>query len=650
MSESPIISGTLQDLDLSVVMDVTCLGRQTLRLEVTSASGAMIGFVVLKAGRIISAEAGVHRGPAALAVILNAEAHARFRVVRDATDAKSAAAFAMVGEPLDFSRAASELFAEGTEPKIRVMEGSLGDFDVPTLLQTIGMGRTFVEVDVLSEAGQPIGSVILKAGKIMAARAGSFEGLQAVRELLDSPKNFQFAVFRIDEQSCKGLQNADPVGGLGQVLMDAQPRAHRPTRPLHINSDAEDRTPIMSGLLSDFDVPTLLQTLGAGRQYVGLEVLDRGFVVGTIMIKAAMVMTAAAGDLTGMPAFRKLVRSPASCGFNVYRKNSVVPQNAPLGPMHVLLMTAMEPEVGRRPSRNPPADDRVAVMSGHLTDFGVATLLETLTQNRQHTLVEFIRNNRVFGSIHLKAGMVCAARAGEQVGVPAFHALVAAPPDGEFCVFRTQAVDVSMPLGPLSDLLRGDIWAANTTVSSIPAEPESRPNAVATETTRAKRSHGPWIGAAIFISAIAAALLWVWWPQAPVEAPVVGMSVEPILPADRPSVPVDEPIPAAPAPPLEAQPVPKPPAPPATEAPPVQPVPPVLEAKPHASSPSPEPLRRMSTRTAQSMLAKLGYPVGPIDNIYGPRTRAALSAFQTAEGLDATGALTPATIRALMAK
>lgn len=659
MSQPAILSGTLQDLDLSMVMDVTSLGRQTLRLEVISASGAMIGFVVLKAGRVVSAQAGSHRGQAALALILHAEARAQFRVVRDTTDVTALAPVAMVGEPIAYSRTSSSSFAEGTQPKIRVMEGSLSDFDVPTLLQTIGMGRSYIEVDVLSESGEAIGSVFLKSGKVVSAHAGSFEGLQAVRQLVDCPKHFQFAVFRVDDQLSKGLQSVDPVGGLSQVLMEAVP--HSPRLPAA--GGVADRTPIMAGLLSEFDVPTLLQTVGSGRQFIGLEVHEHGVPIGHIMVKAGMVMSAEAGALTGVAAFRKLVQSPVTCGFNVFRTNAATDASEPLGPMQRLLMLAMEPDQQPPPSE-PSTAERIAVMAGDLAEVGMVELLEALTQNRQHTVVEIARHHHVLGAIHLKAGMVCGATMGAQKGVPAFHSLLGVPADSRFCVFRqARATEVPMPLGTVADLVRSATGGFGATASVPALGPDVAPQAEAPEAVAApqavapqpiapaKRRGAPWIGVGIVVVAVAAGVFTLWpkQPAAPVTPPepsIVSMAVQESPPPVSSSVPVRQ-DPVVAAPPTVAQleaPTPAP----VRQAPPVVATPPV--AAPQPALPTPAPVRAMTIRQAQTLLAKLGYAVGPVDNILGPKTRAALTAFQSAQGLEATGAIDAATVRVLAAK
>jgi N-acetyl-anhydromuramyl-L-alanine amidase AmpD len=55
-------------------------------------------------------------------------------------------------------------------------------------------------------------------------------------------------------------------------------------------------------------------------------------------------------------------------------------------------------------------------------------------------------------------------------------------------------------------------------------------------------------------------------------------------------------------------------------------------------------LRKFNQRLQQE-LKNQGYNTGPIDGIVGPRTRAALKAFQVKHGLDGTGKLDVKTLR-----
>ncbi|MGE0871205.1 MAG: DUF4388 domain-containing protein [Kofleriaceae bacterium] len=749
MTAAPILAGTLQDLDLSMVMDVTSLGRQMLRLEVTHANGSMIGYVVLKAGRVISAHAGNISGPSALAAILNADGTARFRVVRENQDVPIGAPMGLVGEPLPLARASQPVISTSDSSRVRVMEGSLAEFDVPTLLQTIGMGRAYIELDVFSQDGRAIGSVFVKSGKVVSAQAGDMEGIQAIRELLDSPKNYQFAVFRIDPQASASLATAEPLGGLHHVLMDAQPRGARPTRPQEYNaveaqprgarptkpqefSQIAGRTPVMEGLLSEFDVPTLLQTLGSGRQFLGLELSEHGKVVGTIHVKSGMVIAATTGTMNGFPAFRKLINLPGHCQFNVYRSTGALPTEEPIGPIHRLLMNATEPVetngatkhppaavhaptlMGIAPAVTPPAPaptpapaapavaaptprlpepepipsgpDRVPVMSGSVADFGVRMLLETLTTNRQHTLVEIVRGQKVLGNIQVKAGMVCSARTDSHSGRAAFETLINVPNDCKFRVYRrVGAVSINDPLGTVLELL-----AAPATAEPMPVVSHSATHHVAEHVEPRKQSRvGIWISAAVVVVAAAGFMLWnstkdgsqrvasgvpergvvdmpAPMPEPTVVAPVPTPEPEPVASPEPVAVKQPEPAPepaAVKQPEPAAEPVavkqPEPtPEPVAVKQP--EPTPEPVAVKP--AEPKPEPVAvkppevkrppavKEPVRRAQYVLRKLGYKVGPVDNIYGKMTKSALEEFQRAESLPETGELDDQTMRALAAK
>jgi peptidoglycan hydrolase-like protein with peptidoglycan-binding domain len=59
------------------------------------------------------------------------------------------------------------------------------------------------------------------------------------------------------------------------------------------------------------------------------------------------------------------------------------------------------------------------------------------------------------------------------------------------------------------------------------------------------------------------------------------------------------------------------------------------------------PARQPFLLEAQRALRDLGYDPGPIDGIFGPRTRAALEKYQTTERLPATGVLDGLTLERL---
>ena len=59
------------------------------------------------------------------------------------------------------------------------------------------------------------------------------------------------------------------------------------------------------------------------------------------------------------------------------------------------------------------------------------------------------------------------------------------------------------------------------------------------------------------------------------------------------------------------------------------------------------PARQPLVREAQRALRDLGYDPGPIDGLFGPRTRTALAKYQTSERLPVTGDLDAITLERL---
>src|SRR5689334_19862253 len=76
-----LVAGSLAELPLPEVMQVTSLGRHAARVEVHAPAGSLLGTVVLKAGRIASASVGASCGHVALRALLAAPPESQFAVL-----------------------------------------------------------------------------------------------------------------------------------------------------------------------------------------------------------------------------------------------------------------------------------------------------------------------------------------------------------------------------------------------------------------------------------------------------------------------------------------------------------------------------------------------------------------------------------------
>jgi chromosome partitioning protein len=128
------------------------------------------------------------------------------------------------------------------------------------------------------------------------------------------------------------------------------------------------RTGVMRGRLREFDLGQVLQVVGIGRQYTGVEILDDTMVLGTIFVKSGKVVCVEANGKDGREALFDLFRH-SDGNFAVYRTEMPPALPEPLGAVQVLLMEALEKRAERR--TEPPAieqSDPMATADGRPFD------------------------------------------------------------------------------------------------------------------------------------------------------------------------------------------------------------------------------------------------------------------------------------------
>lgn len=97
---------------------------------------------------------------------------------------------------------------------------------------------------------------------------------------------------------------------------------------------------VMQGSLREFDLADVLQVVGLGRQYTGVELSLGGGRTGTIFVKSGQVVSASANEHEGREAFRDLFHTTEG-DFFVFRDETPQELPDPIGPLSTLLMDAV---------------------------------------------------------------------------------------------------------------------------------------------------------------------------------------------------------------------------------------------------------------------------------------------------------------------
>lgn len=120
---------------------------------------------------------------------------------------------------------------------------------------------------------------------------------------------------------------------------------------------------VMQGHLSEFDLAAVLQVVGLGRQYTGVEVHREDGRAGTIFVKSGVVVSVHAPPAEGKEAFFEMFGDTQG-RFFVFRTETPPQLPEPLGPMHRLLMEAASTPPPARVKR--PSSPEITVAASEL--------------------------------------------------------------------------------------------------------------------------------------------------------------------------------------------------------------------------------------------------------------------------------------------
>jgi len=188
-----------------------------------------------------------------------------------------------------------------------VMEGSLAEFDLVSVLQTVSIGRQYTAIELEDERGDVVGTMAVKAGQVLAASAPGANGIAAVRRLVRA-RSHRFRVYRE-----RGGDVSMHIGSVPDVLMEA----------IAEEDAGEPEAVLMEGSLRQFDLSQLLEAVSLGRQCIGIDLYDeRGRRRGAVCVKGGQILLAEHGQRKGAHALGELLEGMRDGRFVVFKTTS----------------------------------------------------------------------------------------------------------------------------------------------------------------------------------------------------------------------------------------------------------------------------------------------------------------------------------------
>jgi hypothetical protein len=595
----PILAGDLSDFDVRSLMSAFSLGRQVMTIEVLNTRGGCEGRIVMQGGRVLSASAAGQTGAGAVRHLLQASRTARFQVLREAPEAFSRVQH--IGTLAEVTGEQGDRLREAARPRTRVMEGSLSDFDVATILQVVSTARQHTVMEVVDLAGARVGAIQLKAGMVVSAEAGTHEGVAAIRQLLRAPASLRFAVFREADEGAE----LPLVGPLDEVLLRAATEGPPPP-------------PRRSGVHRAVPAPQARPEQSAHAP-------------------SSKQATAPVPEAATVP-----MPPPASFGSRADPRASTAPCDGDDEGLDLEdEVTTINDRRSLLPDAPQPATAEVTpVLDGSLRDFDLCSVLQVAGISRQLTSVRiFDEQRQPVGEVRLQGGQIVAVSAPGQRDLAALRLLLHAPRDFLFSVVRHAQQPSGLALTALGSVIE---LLQQASVRPPVSDDELRFGAQAAsvlpDVQRQRRRWTFGLGTGLALAAAAA----LWALRAPgtdgddasirAQAPSGAEGAAPVRtsPAASTAAAAVLPAPVAPVDPSEVR--------PSAAAPRVEPIP--------AGTPIVTPAAergRPQVASMQGGLKLLGFHPGPVDGVIGPLTRAAIAAFQRAEGLRDDGELSAPT-------
>jgi chromosome partitioning protein len=220
------------------------------------------------------------------------------------------------------------------------MEGSLDEYDLVSVVQTVGAARHPARLELRDERDELVGCIQLQAGQIVDAQADELLGLEAVRRLLKTPRPRQFYVYRTPP-----VESPERVGPVTLVLAQVLSQSVPPP---------PDSPPVLlQGNLAEVNLRDVAVAVSLGRICVGIEVFSPdGRRVGAMYLRGSKVLFASWGRSSGAEALKELLRPRRDGRFVMFRSTDAR-LGEPIADLTELLRPKLRPE-STRPAQPPP--------------------------------------------------------------------------------------------------------------------------------------------------------------------------------------------------------------------------------------------------------------------------------------------------------
>lgn len=80
-----------------------------------------------------------------------------------------------------------------------VLEGSLAEFDLRSVVAVVSTSKRLTGVELTDDSAAVVGTLFVKADRIVAARMGALSGRDAVHKLVTAERAARFFAFRISD-------------------------------------------------------------------------------------------------------------------------------------------------------------------------------------------------------------------------------------------------------------------------------------------------------------------------------------------------------------------------------------------------------------------------------------------------------------------